>query len=826
MVQSQKYANQLTSIDLNKPETQNNHLETRLFQLNHAISMELWQEAYKAVEDIYGLMSLSRTKPKPGQMFNYYSKLSLIFWKAGNHLFHAATLQKLFVLLKEQKKTITTDELTKISTRLLLATLAIPIPPNRSLIDECLDQDEITQEKLKRLSSLLNLQQPPTRLSLIRDLTKYNVIQHVYPETRDLYKWLEVEFHPLKLSERVAKCLEFIETSQDLANENYMQYVQAIKEIAVTRLLKQIAQIYTSIEIKRFVQLAPTGINVFHLEKLIVDAAKQLDLQIRINHQCKSLHFGNDLYVAQKEDSPEGPSIQSMPSEQIRNQLITMSESLQQAHELIYSAENKARREDMSAATAQLYRQTCDKHHMDLLRRKQIIEEQKEMYERLVTERELAEAEEKKQKQEEKERIAGTLSLKLQKDGVKDLRDRHQLELDEDRDRLAELEDLELKKQIEQANREKRELNERLKKEEKKFDHFVRACHEAEMTALTKLAVEDADLRKKFWEEKEIERIESLKKERQLQAENRERLLRMDADKKSFESVIHAARREEYEKRLAEFKTKLEVAKENKLQERKEKRKLDRRNAYLKEIETKKKREDEERMKREDEERKKKLDEQAEMQRRREREIDERLRAKERDMLEKEKKEQQQQQQAPKTEYYKPRQGLGAKPVETVAADSESSWRRGNFEEPRKETFTRERDFNRSGGETREREWRKPDAEPTDRYQRKTYEDSNRGGASTGFGRPADRAGAPSARPFGDRESTRPNTQRMESKADNADSWRRGGREEQSPTRNVEENKRGVRSYREERSNQNPPSESAAPAPKSIHLNLIYYFNL
>ena len=87
---------------------------------------------------------------------------------------------------------------------------------------------------------------------------------------------------------------------------------------------------------------------------------------------------------------------------------------------------------------------------------------------------------------------------------------------------------------------------------------------------------------------------------------------------------------------------------------------------------------------------------------------------------------------------------------------------------------------------------------------------------------PADRAGAPSARPFGDRESTRPNTQRMESKADNADSWRRGGREEQSPTRNVEENKRGVRSYREERSNQNPPSESAAPAPKSIHLNLIY----
>lgn len=216
MVLGHKYSNQTpTSIDLSKPETQNNHLETRLLQLNHAISMELWQEAYKAVEDIYALMNLSKSKVKPGQMFNYYSKLSLIFWKAGNHLFHAATLQKLYVLLKEQKKTITAEELTKISSRQLLATLAIPITPNRSLIDESLDQDEVTLEKLKRLSSLLNLTQAPTRLSLLKDLAKYNVVQHVFPEIRDLYKALEVEFDPLKLSERVNKCLDYLESRQD-----------------------------------------------------------------------------------------------------------------------------------------------------------------------------------------------------------------------------------------------------------------------------------------------------------------------------------------------------------------------------------------------------------------------------------------------------------------------------------------------------------------------------------------------------------------------------------------------------------------------------------
>lgn len=724
-----------------------------------------------------------------------------------------------------------------------MATLAIPIPPNRSLIDECLDQDEITQEKIKRLSSLLNLQQPPTRVSLIKDLTKYNVIQHVFPETRDLYKWLEVEFHPLKLSERVAKCLEFIETSQELQSENYVQYVPAIKEIAVTRLLKQISQIYTTIEIKRFVHLAPKGIDVFNLEKLIVDAAKQLDLQVRINHQTKSLHFGNDLYVTQKEDSPEGPTIQSMLSEQIRNQLITMSDGLQQAQELIYSNENKQRREELAQTIAHVYRQTCDKHHIDLLRRKQLIEEQKEMYERLVFEREQAEAEEKKQKQEERERLS--LTHKHFTDGQKLTGDRRLLtEHDEERDRQAEIEDIELKKQIEQANREKRELTERLKKEEKKFDHFIRASHEVEVPLVNKLAEEDAQQRLKFWDEKEVERIENLFKERQLQAENRDRLLRMKEEKEKFENIIHAARKEDYERKLQEFEVKLRAAKEAKLLERKDKRKQDRRNEYFREIEAKKKREEDEKRAREDEEKKRKLDEQADIQRKRERELEERMAQKE--------KEQQ------KTEYYKPRAPVSAAPTRSVMepADTESSWRRGNFDdsEPSRERNrdnrdirdardTRDpprRDFNKDSGANKglEREWRKPDSERQEetRPQRTIggggMDRSDRGGDRGGESRGLDRSERGGGGGFGGRQAgerterggggggfggrqaggdrDRPSYQRSaaDSKADTADSWRRGGEEPASNEPHHQSN-RGTRSFRDDRHHdeQQPPTE-------------------
>ena len=44
-------------------------------------------------------------------MANYFGKVSLVFFKAKNALFHAAALVRLFTLVKEQKKAVTSEEL-------------------------------------------------------------------------------------------------------------------------------------------------------------------------------------------------------------------------------------------------------------------------------------------------------------------------------------------------------------------------------------------------------------------------------------------------------------------------------------------------------------------------------------------------------------------------------------------------------------------------------------------------------------------------------------------------------------------------------------------
>ncbi|XP_010221609.1 PREDICTED: eukaryotic translation initiation factor 3 subunit A-like, partial [Tinamus guttatus] len=321
--QIQRHHNQSTAINLNNPESQSMHLETRLVQLDSAISMELWQEAFKAVEDIHGLFALSKKPPKPQLMANYYHKVSTVFWKSGNALFHASTLHRLYHLSREMRKNLTQEEMQRMSTRVLLATLSIPITPERTDIARLLDMDGIIVEKQRRLATLLGLQAPPTRGSLINDMVRFNVVQYVVPEVKELYNWLEVDFHPLKLCSRVSKVSAF--------NILFFSHLFPMngKMLNISFHI-QVAQICQSIEFTRLANLVPF-VDAFQLERAIVDAARHCDLQVRLDHTSRTLSFGSDLNYSTREDAPLGPQLQSMPSEQIRNQLTAMSSALAKA---------------------------------------------------------------------------------------------------------------------------------------------------------------------------------------------------------------------------------------------------------------------------------------------------------------------------------------------------------------------------------------------------------------------------------------------------------------------------------------------------------------
>ncbi|XP_061766767.1 eukaryotic translation initiation factor 3 subunit A [Nerophis ophidion] len=667
--QIQRHHNQSTAINLNNPESQSMHLETRLVQLDSAISMELWQEAFKAVEDIHGLFALSKKPPKPQLMANYYNKVSTVFWKSGNALFHAGTLHRLYHLSREMRKNLTQEEMQRMSTRVLLATLSIPITPERTDIARLLDMDGIIVEKHRRLATLLGLQAPPTRQSLINDMVRFNLLQYVVPEVKELHSWLEVDFNPLKLSGRVTKVLNWVRDQGDELSD-LQQYVPHLQNNTILRLLQQVAQIYQSIEFSRLASLVPF-VDAFQLERSIVDAARHCDLQVRIDHTSRTLSFGSDLNYSTKEDAPLGPFLQNMPSEQIRNQLTAMSSSLAKALQIIKPPSTLQEREEQSQRAIAAYLKNARKDHQRILARRQTIEERKERLESLNIQREKEEleqreaelqkvrkAEEERLLQEAKEREKERIMQEHEQIKKKTVRERleqiKKTELGAKAFKDIDIEDLEeldpdfiMAKQVEQLEKEKKELQERLKNQEKKIDHFERAKRLEEIPLIIKAYEEQRVKDMELWEIQEEDRISNMKVEREKALEHKKRMSRMMEDKEKFLSEITAARSFIYEEKLETFQKRLVEERRDRLEERKRQRKEDRRKAYylqkeeeaqrIHEESLKKEREERERIEqeqREEEEREyqerlRKLEEQERKQRARQQEIEERERRRE-----------------------------------------------------------------------------------------------------------------------------------------------------------------------------------------------------
>merc|ERR1719278_1799909 len=591
------------TINLNNPETQQMNLDTRLVQLDAAIHMELWQEAYKAVEDIHGLMSLSKKVFQPKMMANYYQKLALVFWKSGNILFHAAAVFKHFQLTREMKKNISADELAKMASRVLAACLCVPLPSQHPKFDRFIETDRSPAEKMARLAVLLALNQPPTRLTLLKDCVRFGVVAGASQELRDLYNWLEGEFHPLSVCRKVDERLNMIGDSEEFAA--IKQYTEPFRDMTLIRLLKQVDQ---SVSMDRLIVLSVFS-DRHHMERLIVECARNNDMQVRIDHRTSSVHFGTDLAESQKAEVAEGPHVQAMPSEQVRTQLINMFNVLNKSLDTINPDRLQIETAELKTKITEAYHQSKVRDHQRLLARHKIIEERKEWLETINTakmEESLKQQRDEltKQKAEEAKRLAQerevrdkerreqelkSIQAKHNQDKIKqlaqtDIGKKVLGQLDQDTIAQMDADDI-MAKQVEELEKEKKELQVRLKAQEKKQDHIERAKRLEELPLLKTQHEELKEEAKKLWAEQEKERIEDLKTNRESDVINRDRLARMKEDKDKYLTNLLKERKSVYEKKAQEHQVLVEEERKIRLERRKEERQEDRRRRWRQEKE-------------------------------------------------------------------------------------------------------------------------------------------------------------------------------------------------------------------------------------------------
>ncbi|KAI8022274.1 Eukaryotic translation initiation factor 3 subunit A [Camellia lanceoleosa] len=643
-----KYRDQRDRPDLSAPESLQLYLDTRFEQLKIATELELWQEAFRSVEDIHGLMCMVKKTPKASLMVVYYAKLTEIFWVSGSHLYHAYAWFKLFSLQKSFNKNLSQKDLQLIASSVVLAALSVaPYDNTRGASHLELEHEK---ERNLRMANLIGFIIDPklesrevlSRSSLLTELVAKGVMTCVTQEVKDLYHLLEHEFLPLDLASKVQPLLTKISklggklaSASSVPEVHLSQYIPTLEKLATLRLLQQVSQVYQSMKIENLSKMI-TFFEFSAVEKISVDAVKHNFLAMKVDHMKGVVAFGNS----------------GLESDGMRDHLMIFAESLNKARSMILPPVKKASQlGEMLPDLAEI----VEKEHKRLLARKSIIEKRKEEQERQLLEME-REEESKRLKLQKITEEAEQKRLASEYEQRKNQRIRREIEereLEEAQALLQEAEKRSKKKgkkpliegekvtkqslmelALNEQLRERHEMEKKLQKLAKTLDYLERAKRE-EAAPLIEAAFEQRLVEEKVLHEREQQQEIELSRQRHdgdLQEKNR--LSRMLEHKIQFQERVMNCRQEEYDRLRAEREERINQILQQRRQEREYKRKMlfylrteEERLRKVHEEEEARKREEAERKKKEEAERRAKLDEIAEKQRQRERELEEKERA-------------------------------------------------------------------------------------------------------------------------------------------------------------------------------------------------------
>lgn len=463
---------------------------------------------------------------------------------------------------------------------------------------------------------------------------KRGILKSVSPELRNLYNIIEVDFHPLHITSKLEPIFASLRSNAETA-----RYIEPLKNVVLSRLFQQLAQVYDSVKLVRVVKLATFKDDLeeagalttkARIEKFITDACRRGEMSVRLDHSEGIIEFEDKTFELAENDAEAGVAsnstsidvLQPTPSTLLRTHLTRLAQALYVSLETINPATSalavtKAQAE--AALKAMAANLAADREAV--LARRLIFEQRKYK----------AEAEQlKKDKEAEAARIAARqLQAANEAKRVEQEAKARQLEIirknneaikAEEARKLADklksagalkvaqkdIENLDtaalMKIQVEQMEKERRDMAEKLRIIGKRIDHTERAFRKEEIPLLHK----DYDLQQKrdqaIHEASRAERIEQLRAAHALDLKIKHRLAVIMPDYEDFRARKIAAAGDDYQNKLNASKVKIEEEKA------KRKAEVERKRAEIcerraREEEERRQAEEEERRAREEEER-------------------------------------------------------------------------------------------------------------------------------------------------------------------------------------------------------------------------------
>ncbi|PCH34580.1 hypothetical protein WOLCODRAFT_139453 [Wolfiporia cocos MD-104 SS10] len=578
-----KYAHQPHAINLSDADTLQHHLDTRFAQLNTSVELELWQEAFRSVEDVHNLLTMAKKAPRPAMMANYYEKLTRIFLMSGNALYHAAAWSRYYAAVTAIGGK-SEEELSRLAGQVLVSALAVPVGHQ--------SEDAAAEEgksKNSRLTALLGLSKTPTRAGLLKEALARNVLKLSPEIVKSLYNILEVTFDPLTLCSSVAPLLKALP-----ADNAYALYIPLLQRAVLSRLLSQLSQVYSSIKISNLHELAAPirdlgieGASAYdeeQIEAYVMGCARRGELNVRVDHAEGSIAFADSAFVAVEDPSSStsahANAVQPSASEFVRTRLSSLAECLHNSLLSLYPPAPLSEDEQQAKFTALVSAAQTERKALQV--RRAIVARRRELLSELSVRKEKEEASRRaeltrREKEEESRRALEEVRKKEMERARREIENIRNEEarklaqsLKEKGSLKVDIKDMEnlstdnlMRLQVEQLEKEKKELNERMRIVAKRLDHVERAFRKEERPLLAKdYEIQQANDKDAF-EASQKSRLEAHKLAHQQDLETKKRLSRMLADYNAHRELIMSKRGEEFAKRkeLAQKKIDEEKAK-------------------------------------------------------------------------------------------------------------------------------------------------------------------------------------------------------------------------------------------------------------------------
>lgn len=592
-------------VDLSDDATLQRYLDQRFHLVNVCVKLELWHEAFKSIEDVYHLMKMSKSPPKPSTLANYYENLAKVFLVSGNQALHTAAWEK-FYKLYITNQNATEEDLKYYSSIILLS--ALSIQPDYL--------PTVGYDPQVRLNRLLDFESKRTKQETIEAALQEDIFSKVDADVKQLYELLELNYNADTIKDDLAKLLPKLESKS-----YFEQYAVPLRNMIVRKLFVSASQNYSVIDTDDLYELAtlpaPLNIGYWDMEKSLLQAAIEDYVTFTIDHGANTVTFVKDPFEVfasisatteegEEQEEDEDKEEEDLESDEEEAGITEESEAeeagaepepvvtrntyirnkLSELSKLLY--ETDAFREGSYLEKVKIARESLIKQTQDVIdNTKRIAEErakksheQKQKYlasaalnaeqdaefkqQRIMEERAAIEAkmEEEAQRRlvEKKKRELEALKLREVNKFVDEVNKKGLAYIDPNDAKDLEIKDIR-KIIVEQLSKDQTELDERMNFALKRLDHNERALRKFELPMLQKEAdaLKGADMGK--YEAMKARILKSAKEEHEAKLADHERLAKAYDDYQLLRKRLVAKQEEEFGKERAEKIAQLEAAK-------------------------------------------------------------------------------------------------------------------------------------------------------------------------------------------------------------------------------------------------------------------------